>query len=77
MLAYVLINVVKGEEEKVFAKLRQKPQVKSAATLYGPYDGVIVVEANDVGSLNQFILEEIRSVAEINMTSTMIVAKEY
>lgn len=75
MLAYVLLGVAPNTEEKVYAKLKKIPEVKSINILFGSWDIVAQVEIKSVASLNEFMLDKVRKIPEVNLTATMIVAK--
>lgn len=75
MLAYVLLGVAPNTEEKVYAKLKKISEVKQINILFGSWDIVAQVEVKSVASLNEFMLEKVRKVPEVNLTATMIVAK--
>jgi len=69
--AFVLVNVEIGQEREVLAKLKSIPGVKEAFRIYGVYDSVVKIEANDKDTLNQAVLE-IRKMAGIRNTMTLL-----
>lgn len=75
MLAYVLLGVAPNTEEKVYSKLKKIPEVKQINILFGSWDIVAQVEVKSVTGLNEFMLEKVRKIPEVNLTATMIVAK--
>ena len=75
MLAYVLLGVSPNTEEKVYAKLKKSPEVKQINILFGSWDIVAQVEIKSVAGLNEFMLDKVRKIPEVNLTATMIVAK--
>ena len=75
MLAYVLLGVAPNTEEKVYAKLKKISEVKQINILFGSWDIVAQVEVKSVAGLNDFMLEKVRKIPEVNLTATMIVAK--
>ncbi len=75
MLAYVLLGVAPNTEEKVYAKLKKISEVKQINILFGSWDIVAQVEIKSVAGLNEFMLEKVRKIPEVNLTATMIVAK--
>jgi len=75
MLAYVLLGVSPNTEEKVYAKLKKIPEVKQINILFGSWDIVAQVEIKSVAGLNEFMLDKVRKIPEVNLTATMIVAK--
>lgn len=75
MLAYVLLGVAPNTEEKVYAKLKKISEVKQINILFGSWDIVAQVDVKSVAGLNEFMLEKVRKIPEVNLTATMIVAK--
>ena len=72
--AYVLIISKSGEEKSVLDNLQQLEQVKEAKIVYGEYDIVAKIEVESVEDLNNFLLEKVRPIKNIEKTSTLIVA---
>ena len=75
MLAYVLLGVAPNTEEKVYVKLKKISEVKQINILFGSWDIIAQVEVKSVAGLNEFMLEKVRKIPEVNLTATMIVAK--
>jgi DNA-binding Lrp family transcriptional regulator len=74
--AYILVNVSTGTEDEVCKALVAFKEVEEVATIYGEYDAIIKVTAKDMNRLDEFITSQLRSIPNIFMTSTMIIAKE-
>ena len=75
--AYILVNVSTGTEDEVCKALVEFNEVEEVATIYGEYDAIIKVEAKDMNNLDDFITTKLRSIPNIFMTSTMIIAREH
>jgi len=75
--AYILVNVSTGTEDEVSKTLVEFDEVEEVATIYGEYDAIIKVAAKDMNDLDDFITSKLRSVPNIFMTSTMIIAREH
>ncbi|MGD2200170.1 MAG: Lrp/AsnC ligand binding domain-containing protein [Candidatus Bathyarchaeota archaeon] len=75
--AYILISVSTGKEDEVCKELVEFKEVEEAATIYGEYDAILKVKAKDMSHLDSFITKELRSVENIFLTATMIIAKEF
>jgi DNA-binding Lrp family transcriptional regulator len=75
--AYILVNVSTGTEDEVSKALVEFDEVEEVATIYGEYDTIIKVAAKDMKHLDNFITSQLRSVPNIFMTSTMIIAREH
>ena len=72
VLAYVLVRMGKGEKDLV-AFLRKLPQVREAYIVYGEYDVIAKVEAEDMRELTKLVLDQIRARFPVERTSTLIV----
>lgn len=72
--AYILIITKSGGEKAVLEALQKQKGIKDARIVYGEYDIVVKVNVNDVGDLNDFLLEKVRPIGNIEKTSTLIVA---
>jgi DNA-binding Lrp family transcriptional regulator len=75
--AYILVNVSTGTEDEVSKALVEFDEVEEVATIYGEYDAIIKVAAKDMNQLDDFITSRLRSLPNIFMTSTMIIAREH
>ena len=75
--AYILVNVNTGTEDEVCKALGEFDEVETVATIYGEYDAIIKVAAKDMNQLDEFITSQLRSLPNIFMTSTMIIAREH
>lgn len=74
--AYVLLKVSSGAEKDVCKKIADLDSVIDASIIYGEYDIIAKVSAQEITQLND-LLDKIRSVPSVILTSTMIVAQEY
>jgi len=75
--AFVLFKVSSGSERDICQKLTEFDEVLEASIIYGEYDLVAKINAQDLGQLEQFLTEKVRTVPSVVLTSTMIVAREY
>lgn len=73
--AFVLVNSEIGAEEQVLGTLRKVSEVKEAYMVYGVYDIVARVEADEMDVLKTIILTEIRGLESVRSTLTMIVVE--
>ncbi|RLI81326.1 Lrp/AsnC family transcriptional regulator [Archaeoglobales archaeon] len=74
LLAYILINTEIGDEEKVYDALKETEGVLEAHIVYGVYDIVAKLQAEDTNGL-RMIVERIRKKAGLRSTLTLIVTK--
>ena len=75
MLAYVQISLNKRNEQGVYETIVDMPEVKEAHILFGEWDIIALLEMDSPEHLGSFVMEQIRSLSGVNLTSTMIVAK--
>ncbi len=76
-LAYVLVTLKSGAERDVCRKVSNLEEVIQVDELYGEYDAIIKVRVEDLSRLDKFLTDKLRSLPDIFLTTTMIVAKEY
>ena len=75
MLAFLLMTVKKGSERFVGDKLLELNPVKNVHMIYGEFDMIAKIDVDSLLGLQKFIIDEIRSINEIGMTDTLIVAQ--
>ena len=71
-IAFVLLNVEPGEEETVLKELRGLPEVKEAYRVYGVYDTLVKIEAENQEKLKDIITWRIRRIPHVRSTLTML-----
>ncbi len=72
--AFLFLNTQPRNLEMVQQKLQDIPKVLSADTVFGPYDVICTVKANDNKDLELLISQIQREVPQIQVTLTAIVA---
>jgi Lrp/AsnC family transcriptional regulator for asnA, asnC and gidA len=72
VIAFVLCGAQAGKERYVLEKLLELKEVDEASIVYGEYDVIAKVKLDDLKMLDTFIVDKIRSIGEIQVTSTMI-----
>lgn len=75
--SYILFKVSSGSEREVSKKIADFDEVLVAGIIYGEYDLIAKVSVPSLEALEEFIAEKIRTVPNILVTSTMIIAREY
>jgi DNA-binding Lrp family transcriptional regulator len=75
--AYIMINVKTGTEDEVCEKVLKFSEVEEAAAIYGEFDLILKVKAKDMNNLDRLIVDKLRSIPDILLTATMLIAKEY
>ena len=72
VVAFVLATTKDGKEKEVLDELAKLSEVKEAWNVYGDYDVFMRAETTDLDRLNEFLINKVRSVPNIAMTTTMI-----
>jgi deferrochelatase/peroxidase EfeB len=75
--AFLLLHTQPMNLELVHEKLQDMPKVLSADTVFGPYDVICSVKANDNKDLHQLITQIQREIPQIQGIETAIVASLY
>jgi hypothetical protein len=75
--AFLFLNTQPRNLELVQEKLQSIPKVLSADTVFGPFDVICAVKANDNNDLQVLISQIQREVPQIQRTVTAIVASLY
>ena len=70
--AFVLITTKAGKEKEVKELLEKYEQVKEVQIVYGDFDMVAKIEAKTMDELNNVILDKVRNIPEISITSTLV-----
>jgi DNA-binding Lrp family transcriptional regulator len=70
--AYVLIRAEADKTKSAFGTLTKLKGVKMAHTVTGPFDIILLVEANNLHELGDVILTKIRGVEGISRTMTCV-----
>lgn len=75
--AYVLFKVSSGTEREICRKIAEFDEVSEANIIFGEYDLIAKVQAENLQRLEEFLTNKIRSIPTVILTSTMLVAREY
>lgn len=76
MMAYVLINTEIGCIPEVLKAVKKIKNVMEAHSVYGVYDIVAKVEAEDMGKLKDVVTWNVRRLNNVRSTLTMIVMED-
>jgi DNA-binding Lrp family transcriptional regulator len=71
--AFVLINSEVGKEKEILEIVKKIPFVVEASAVYGVYDLIIRIEADDLDTLKSIVSKNIRTIDDIIKTFTMII----
>jgi DNA-binding Lrp family transcriptional regulator len=73
--AYVLVTAAIGKVRQVAKELGELRGVRSVHVVTGPYDIVVFVEAKDLGTLTNTVVEGIHKIKGVVDTNTAIVVE--
>ena len=73
--AYIMVRVDAGKERAVLEQVRNFPEVKEAHIIYGEWDIVLKVEVDSIEGITSFVVDKLRKIDAVKLTSTMIVAE--
>jgi DNA-binding Lrp family transcriptional regulator len=68
---FILINVAPAQEHEVYNKLSKIPQIIELHPLFGEYDLIAKIEADDFEELGTIIVNKIRSITGVLDTKTL------
>ena len=71
VVAVCFINVRLGEEVKTRRKLSMFQGVRDVIELFGEYDFMLVIEADDLRQVN-FIVDSVRKLEGVTATKTLV-----
>lgn len=74
MQAYILVSLQEANEEKMLEKLLKNPEVKDAKIVFGEWDMIVKIELETTEELGKFVMEKIRHLDGVRMTSSLICA---
>ena len=69
--AYMLISCEIGEEQSIYSKLNEIPEVKNCLITYGSYDIVAEFATDSASQINKIIMSKIRKLPKIKSTITL------
>ena len=70
-VGYVLLNVVPGKEHDVYLQLKDLESVADVTVLFGDYDLIVKLIANDLSSIATAVVESIRQIPGILDSKTL------
>ena len=71
--AFILIEAVVGKTKEVVDGLRQAEGVKSVDTVTGPYDVIVIIEAETLNEIGDIVTQKVHPVPGISRTVTCLV----
>jgi len=73
--AYILIGLADCDELAVVDNLSDHEEVEEAHILFGEWDIIAKLKVESAEEVGTFVMENIRKLDEVKLTSTLIVAK--
>ena len=70
-LGYVLIIAAPAHEHEVYNKLSKVPEIAEVLPLFGEYDLIAKIEAEDFEKLGSIVVNKIRSIEGVIDTKTL------
>ena len=70
-IGFVLISTAPAKEHDVYNILLDVPEVVELHPLFGEYDLIAKVEADDFNKLGQIVVDKVRSIAGVIDTKTL------
>ena len=70
-VGYVLINVKPGMELQAFEVINTIENVAAADLLFGDYDIIVKISADNMGLIAKTVVEDIRQVEGVENTKTL------
>jgi len=70
--AYVLINCDLGYEEQIIEELKHISDVKEVNGVFGAYDILAKVESDQIRTLRETLMSEIRKIDKVRSTLTLM-----
>jgi len=74
-IGFALLSISPLHEKTVYEKLRQIPEIVEVHPLFGEFDILVKIEARDIDSIGNIVINKIRSVQGIVDTKTLIGTK--
>lgn len=68
---YILINVSPGQEFDAFNEIKAMDNVADATLLFGDYDIIVKIVAEQMSMIAKIVVEDIRQVAGVHNTKTL------
>lgn len=73
---YIMVKLIAGKDEEVFAQVQKLKQIKEASVTYGAYDLILKVEFQRIEEVDEFLFDVVRRIPGVSETMSMIVAKK-
>jgi len=74
-IGFALLSISPLHEKKVYENLKQIPNITEVHPLFGEYDILLKIECDDIDSIGEIIINNIRSINGVMDTKTLIGTK--
>jgi len=68
----VLVKLMPGKEKQTLAKLKTLKSIIHMSAVFGRWDLVLDMETDDLPTLSNFVVQEIRSIPGVLTTETLV-----
>jgi DNA-binding Lrp family transcriptional regulator len=68
----VLVKLLPGKEKQTLAKLKALKSIIHMSAVFGRWDLVLDMETDDLPTLSNFVVQEIRSIPGVLTTETLV-----
>lgn len=75
MQAYILVNTERGKEQDIYESINDLEEVANAHIIFGEWDLIARVQVENSEALGTLILDKIRPLSGVTLTSTLIIAR--
>jgi len=72
---FALLSISPLHEKTVFEELKNLPQVTEIHPLFGEYDILVKINADDIDQIGEIVIKKIRSLKGVMDTKTLIGTK--
>ena len=70
-IGFVLINAAPAHEHEVYTKVSKVPEIVEVHPLFGEFDLIVKIEAEDFEKLGEIVVNKIRSIEGVIDTKTL------
>ena len=68
----VLVRLSAGKEKQTLKQIKETTGVAHVSAVYGRWDVVVDVEAEDMAKMTEVVVQKIRSITGVSTTETLI-----
>ena len=72
MIGLILLRLEAGKEQSVLAKIKDIKGVNKVQAVFGRWDLVATVEAQDLNALTSLVIKNIRAIDGVSATETLV-----